>query len=213
MEEGDLKKLDLKGPPKDMGFETWHSYLTAAACSIYRMDPSTINAKPWDGGSSPSLSAPNREQEIALAKEEGLQGDLEHLRLEILNPMVQRIHPDLEVVLEYGDFDPTKAATIYEMRARTDMTINEIRAEQGRRPLGFWISDEDYEQAKDEDKEKHDANPYNNIANPAVQQALAMQQQQAGMDDGQGWDDGEGAAGAAGAGGIYGNEIPDEGEE
>lgn len=193
LEEGQVGKIDLKGTPRDMGFENWHSFLAAASCAVYRMDPSTVNMKPWDSGGRAPLSEGNREQEIALAKEEGLQGDLEHLRLEMLNPIVRRIHPDLCVLLEYGDFDPQKAAQIYEQAIRTDMTPNEVRLEKGRRPLGFWLSDEDYEKASDEEKDKHDANPYNNIANQTIIGALAMQRQTAGFGSGQGYMDDEAA--------------------
>jgi hypothetical protein len=124
---GDIKKIDLKPPNKDMMYEVWTSLLVALATACYRMDPTTINAKPWDGGQSSSLSAPNRNQEIALAKEEGLQADLKHLAGHILTPLARRVHPDLRVMFEYGDFDPEKEARIYEVRSKVDMTRNEVR--------------------------------------------------------------------------------------
>ena len=177
-ENGAITKIDLKAANRDMMYETFLSLQVALAGAIYRMDPSTINAKPWDGGSSPSLSAPNREQEIALAKEEGLQGDLQHLIDSIFNPLAQGCHPDLRVILETGDFDPQKEATIYEIRARTSMTRNEVRLAEGKKPKGFWVTDDAYGALSDEDKKKYDANPWNMPTDPGFAQVIAQQAQQ-----------------------------------
>lgn len=161
-----ITKIDLKANNKDMGFETWLSLLIALTCGTYRMDPSTINAKPWDGGQGASLQAGNREQEIATAKEEGLQGDAQHLVLNILDPIVQQIHPDLLVLMETGDTDPRKDAEVIEIRTRSILTLNEGRMGQGLDPNGFWLSREEYEAASPEDQSKHDLNPWNMPNNP-----------------------------------------------
>jgi len=167
----DLKTIQIKKNPQEMGFQAWISFLFSAQGAIYRMDPSTFNMKPWDGGSNPSLNAPNREKEIALAKEEGLQGDLAHLKRSFLDPFVREIHPDLRLIWHYGDFDPEKENRVNEIRIRVDTTINEIRLEQGRRPLGFCLTDDKYESASDEEKAKHDVNPYNHVQSMAMQSA------------------------------------------
>jgi hypothetical protein len=144
--EGDLKKIDLKPANKEMMYEVWSSLLVALCTACYRMDPTTINAKPWDGGSSPALSAPNRNLEIALAKEEGLQADLRHLADHMLTPLARRVHPDLRVIFEYGDFDPEKEAKIYEIRSKVDMTRNEVRLEMGVKPNGFFLPRDKYDE-------------------------------------------------------------------
>jgi hypothetical protein len=188
-QDGVISKIDLKQSNKEMMYEVWLS-LTLAMCSaVYRMDPSTINAKPWDGGQSSGLGAPNRNMEIALAKEEGLQGDLQHLADTILTPMARRCHPDLRVVFEYGDFDAEKEARVYEVRSRVDMTRNEVRMEQGLEPRGFWVALEDVEGLGDEERDKYDANLWNQPADPGFVNAYAQakqmeqfaQQQEGGM--------------------------------
>lgn len=214
---GLFEKIDLSANPKDMAFEIWASLLIALTTGIYRMDTSSINAKPWDGGSGPKLGEANRQQEINLAKEEGLQGDLGHILENILTPVARRCHPDLRVIAEWGDFDPEREARIYEIRARVDMTRNEVRLEQGLPTQGFYLTTEEYKSASDEDKEKHDDSLWNQPADPtfvnARQQAkqadaFAQQQEQgeeAPPNDGFGGeDDGFGQGGPGGPGGAQG---------
>ena len=163
---GQFEKIDFGATPEDMAFGTWMSMVIALTCAIYRMDPSTINAQPWDGGSGPSLSAPSRGTEIALAKEEGLQGLLQHLSGTVFDVLAHDCDPDLRIMWEYGDYDPEKAARVTEVRTRTVITPNEARMEEGKAPLGFYLPPEKYDIASDEDKARHDDNEYNWIANP-----------------------------------------------
>lgn len=175
--EGAIQKIDLKASPHDMAFETWMSLVMSLGCADYRMDTSTVNFKPWDGGSGPSLSAPNREKEISLAKEEGLQGDLGHLVESVFTPLVQRIHPDLVMVMEYGDYDPMKEAEVHEKQAEVSRTRNDIRVEQGDLPEGFWVEADKREKMSDEDREKYEANPWNWTNNATFGQAMQAIQQ------------------------------------
>lgn len=219
--DGVLQKIDLKPSNKEMMFETWLSLLVAFTCAVYRMDPSTINAKPWEGGSGGSLSAPNREKEIALAKEEGLQGDLTHLVDSILTPLARTCHPDLRVVMEYGDFDPQKEAQVYEAQARVYRTRNEIRLENGEDPKGFWVEPEKYDDLDDEKKKLYDGNPWNWPTDATFMQAInqAAMREQMEQQQGQGQDDGFGeqagpeqGAGADEDGDGFGG-PPEQGDE
>lgn len=188
--DGVLQKIDLKPANREMMFETWMSLLVAMICAVYRMDPSTVNAKPWEGGSGSQLGSINREKEIALAKEEGLQGDLAHLVESILNPLAKTCHPDLRVVLEYGDFDPQKEATVHESQARVHRTRNEIRLEEGDEPKGFWVEPEKYDKLDDEKKKLYDDNPWNWPTDASFLQAknqAAMREQMAGQSQGDGF--------------------------
>lgn len=211
-----VTKIDLGQPQMDVAFEALMSLTLALTTGVYRMDPSVINAKPWDGGAAAHLSEANRTQEIALAKEEGLQGDLGHLLDTLINPLAKRCHPDLRVIAEYGDYDATKEAGLYEINTRTWQTPNEARLEMGRRPLGYFLTDEKYEKASDEEKAKHDANENNQIANTVLAQArsqaaMAAQQQQQpgapGQDDQQpGADDGFGGRDDGFGGAAFGQD-------
>jgi len=213
----DVHSLNVSGRTnKEMQFEIWTSMLFALACAIYRMDPSTINTKPWDGGSGPSLNAPSREREISLAKEEGLRTDLRHLISAMLTPVVQEEHRDLELHLDDGTFDPGKALELNSKAVQTTDTPNEIRVREGKRPLGFFIHDDQWDDASDADKEKHEANVYNHIANATMNgraQFMAMQQQQQQGDSGRGGAAADTPDGAAGDEPGPPGQDPDEGNE
>lgn len=181
MPPGDQKiqVVPLAPPLNEMGFQALLSVCMSLATATYRMHPSTINVRPWEGGSGHSLNQGSQVEEIGLAQEEGLQGDMEHLIDAILNPLAIRCHPDLRVMAWYGDYDAQKEAAIIAQRTQTIMTLNEARVAEGARPQGFWLSDEEYDAADDAKRQKHDDNPYNHIMPIAMAKLQAQQQQQA----------------------------------
>lgn len=174
--DGVLSKIDLRASNRDMMMELWMSVLISMTAAIYRIDVSALNMKPWDTGSG-SLSEPSRAGEIALAKEEGLQGDLSHLTESIFNQIAARVHPDLRVVWEYGGVDVSKEATTNESRAKVDTTRNELRLERGERPMGFWVPPDEYDALTPEKQKKFDANLWNMPSDPSFVSAMQMQQQ------------------------------------
>jgi len=194
--DGTLQKIDLKPNNRDMMFELWMSVLSSLCAAIYRMDMSVVNMKPWDGGSGSSLSEPSREMEIALAKEEGLQGDLQHLADTVFDPLLRTIHPDLRLKWEFGDYDPKKEAELYEVRARTSITRNEVRVAEGQMPMGFYLSDDEYQEASEEDKQKFHDNLWNMPTDPSFASSYmqAKMQEQMADQEQQPQDDGFGAA-------------------
>lgn len=179
-EGGKLEKIDLKASNKDMLMEVFMALQAALCTAVYRMDPSTINARPWDGSGGSHLGGESgRGTEIALAKEEGLQGDLQHLCESTLTPIAQACHPDLMVIMEYGDFDPQKEAAIYEVRARVSLTRNEVRLSEGLEPMGFWLPVDEYNSlAPDsEERKRYEANPWNRPTDPGFSQQLQQAEQ------------------------------------
>lgn len=207
--DGVLQKIDLKANPKDMAYEVFQSLQISLATAVYRMHPSTVNAKAWDGGSTPSISAPSQATEIALAQEEGLRCDLDHLADSMLTPFAQACHPDLRVVWWYGPDDEQREAEIHSKRAAVSMTRNEIRLEQGLRPMGFWMDPLDVSKlsAKDTDDlsdkeaerlDRYEGNLWNQPADPTFVNQFAMARQEAaqaeqgeqGPPDGFGGEDG-----------------------
>jgi len=178
---GAIQKIDLKAPNKDMMYEVWLSLLIALSTAIYRMDPSTVNAKPWDGGQGSRLGEASRGDEIASAKEEGLKGDLEHLGQTVLTPLVQRCHPDLLFEFVYPEDDQASQANLLSTRARTSITRNEVRLLEGLSPMGFWVEPEKMDSLSEKDQAKFDANVWNMPTDPTFvnyQQQKAMQEQQ-----------------------------------
>lgn len=180
-EGGEVKPVPLKQTNREMMFEVFLSLLLSLGCAIYRMHPSTINARPWEGGAAPSLQAPSQEKEIGLAQEEGLVTDLQHLSDNILTPIAQRCHPDLVFKWEFGEEDPQKVASSIEIRTRTVITLNEGRLEAGLDPIGFWCPVDAVDKLSEEDQKKWWRNPYNWINNPAsinaIQSRIAQEDQ------------------------------------
>ncbi len=181
--DGTIQMINLKANNKDMLFEGWMSLLIALCTATYRMDPSTINAKGWDGGRSGGLGEPSQDKKIDLAQEEGLHGDFEHLRDGILNRMAASCHPDLMVIQEYGTIDLQQEGSAFETSARVYRTRNEIRLEAGLAPIGFWVAPEKVEDLSDKEREKYDANPWNlttdSVMSSAMQMAAQAKQQEA----------------------------------
>lgn len=180
-ENGDVTKIDLRESNREMMFEVFLAVLIALSAGIYRMDPSMLNAKPWDGAGGPKLSEPGRGDEQKLAKEEGLQGDMQHLTDSILTPICQRAHPDLLCVWEYGDYDPQEEAKLYDIRTNIDWSRNDVKIMEGESPRGFWMSDDDLEKASDEEQQKYWDNPYNwpkdSVFAGAINSAKTLKQQ------------------------------------
>lgn len=204
-DQGTIQKIDLKPSNKEMMFEVWMSLLIALCTAVYRMDPSTVNAKPWDGGSSPSMQEGNRSQEISLAKEEGLHSDLQWLADNIYTPICRRCHPDLVFVWEFGDYDPHREAEIHAISSKIDMSRNDVRIAKGNKPRGFWLSDNDLDKADDETTDKYNANPWNMPADAPFATVLQQQKQaemQEKMMEGDGF--GGGGMGDPGMGGPPG---------
>lgn len=179
-----IERIELKRSNAEMGFETWLSALTALTCAVYREDPSSINAKPWAGGSGSSLNEANRSQEIELARADGLQSLLGQLTDHILTPMARRCHPDLVVRWHYGEMDPERDAKVYQMRVATDCTPNEARVLRGDAPVPpYWPARELGDRTPAE-QAAHHANPWNHILNPTFASAMAARQQATATDDG-----------------------------
>lgn len=173
-----IQKIDLKQSNREMMYEVWMSLLIALCTAIYRMDPSVINAKPWAGGQGSHLSEPSRENEIRLAHEEGLQGDIGHITENMLNELAQRCHPDIRVRFEYGGQNAKEDADIYEIRSRTDLSLNEVRLQQGEEPWGFYLTPSQYNEASPEDQARHDKNNWNWTRDPGFVSTMTGREQQ-----------------------------------
>lgn len=181
-DNGDLFKIPLKESNREMMFETWLSLLISLICGVYRMDPSTINAKPWEGGGGAALSAPNRNAEIEAAKGEGLLGDLTHLADSILTPLAQKLHPDLRVIFHDGTTDAGAEAEIQTKQVGVWRTPNEVRIENGARPIPPYIPDDQLQQKYESDRaafDEHMANPYNWSQATGIVQAMNLRASQA----------------------------------
>lgn len=172
-----VKSLDLLPQVTEMSFQSQLEWLATMVCAIYQLDPSYANLKPWRAGASPSLSEGSREQEIENSEASGHETELTHHAEALTRILKREIHPDLIVRVEFGKENLTAEERTRKSRVEYDKTRNESRLEAGDRALGFYLDPESYDKASDEDKKRHDANPWNMPKDPVfVQQAAAVQQ-------------------------------------
>lgn len=196
--DGALQRIELGAMAGDMQYGEWMSAITSVACAIYRMDPSTINIKPWDPSGGSKLSEANRSHEIQSAKMEGLIGDLEHLASEVLTPIVQRIHPELVFIFETGEEAARSRAELADMRSKVDITRNEVRIGNGDHPIGFYLDARDVADASDEDQKKYFDNPWNHTTDGQLGTFLNQVAMQKQFGQGGGEQDADGFGGPPG---------------
>lgn len=162
IDEGDVKRVDLKDAPRDMVFPSWTSLLLNLLTAVYRRDPSVINIGAWEGGSGPILSAPSRSLEIALSRSEGHLSDIDHIG-EMLTEFARMCHPDILVRAVTAEDDLARRADLDEKQMGVWKTPNEIRLEHGFRPKGYWVPDEQVADLSPEDAKRYWANAPNLI--------------------------------------------------
>lgn len=129
----DLNVVQVKQSHKDMLFDVYIQKLTNLACAVFRMHPSEINEAPRAGDNSGSLNQASQTKQISMATEEGFEMLLQHHKLEILDPIVERIDPNLCVEWEMGQNEQEQITVTQLYGAIT--TVNERRGMMGLEPL------------------------------------------------------------------------------
>lgn len=200
MEASKVHKIDLKPPPNEMQFMQRVIMTANMVCSIFQEHPSSINFPEFQGGARSPLNERDRSDEIDAAKSAGHKTDLTLIANLLTKIVRDKIHPELIVVCNFGDYDAMSQARLHEVRVKSTHTRNELRVADGERPHGFYLSPDDYDKASDEKKAKHDQNPWNQPDSAVFMQqaqALSMASQ---MGQGQTTEDGVPAQACASAG-------------
>lgn len=148
----DLEVVQLKQNHKDMLFDVYIQKLTNLACAVFRMHPSEINEAARAGDNSGSLNQGSQVKQINMAQEQGLETLLEHEKREVLDPILQRIDPDLCWEWEYGQNEQEQINLTNSYATIT--TVNERRQMMGLDPLkpeeGGDVIDNQFIQAKNQ---------------------------------------------------------------
>lgn len=152
----DIDVIQVKQNHKDMLFDVYIQKLTNLICAIFRMHPSEINEAPRAGDNSGSLNQQSQNKQINMAQEQGLEALLEHFKIHIFDPILERIDPNLRLEWEYGRQEAEQLAIVQQYA--TIATVNEQRTMMGMDEL--------------EDEEEGNA-----IANPAILQMKQAAQQ------------------------------------
>lgn len=130
----DLDVIQVKQNHKDMLFDVYIQKLTNLACAVFRMHPSEINEAPRAGDNSGALTQASQKQQINMSQEQGLETMLEHYKLHIFDPMLERIDPHLRFEWEYGKQEADQLAIVTQYG--TFATVNEQRTMMGLDEIG-----------------------------------------------------------------------------
>lgn len=132
MEE--VKWVPLTGNPVEMGFSEWMRYLVKIICAVYQIDPNEIGIAFKEDRTA--LGGDATEQKNRQSQDKGLYPLLTHLghyiTEEVLKPFDDRF------IFEFvGISGETRSEAIERQKKESEfkLTVNEIRAEDGLRPI------------------------------------------------------------------------------
>ena len=129
----DLDVIQVKQNHKDMLFDVYIQKLTNLVCAVFRMHPSEINEQARAEASNNSLGQSSQKQQINMAQEQGLEALLEHFKLHIFDPLLERIDPHLRLEWEYGKQEADQLALVNQYA--TFAKVNEQRTMMGLEPV------------------------------------------------------------------------------
>lgn len=175
-----IEYISVNQSNRDMEYSQWMNYLVNMVCAIYSIDPSEINF-PNNGGVSGqnSVFESSQEQKLKNSKDKGLKPLLRFIESIINKWVISKFSQDyVFTFVGLDEKSESEKADLDSKRVKTWKTINEIRKENGEKPLenGDILLDPAY---------------INYIQ--AKEQAAAMQQQMGGMpgDEGESEDQGQ----------------------
>lgn len=133
----EIKWIPLTQNHSDMEFNHWMNYLIKIICMIFQIDPVEIGFGMKDeGGSGGSLSGDNTEEKLSASRSKGLIPLLKFFQKFLNKNIIDRIDPDymLEFVAVTNE-DKKNAIKRQSEEIKFKKTLNEIRAEDGLRPI------------------------------------------------------------------------------
>lgn len=116
----------------EMHFSKWMTFLTSIICAIYGMSPAEINFDSFSGGNTSPLSGGDTAEKLAASKDSGLRPLLSYFQ-SLFTDFIIGDFSD-KYVFRWTGLDPEDAARKFE-RAKLTLTVNEMRAEDGRDAL------------------------------------------------------------------------------
>ncbi len=133
----EIKWIPLTQNHSDMEFNHWMNYLIKIICMIYQIDPVEIGFGMKDeGGSGGSLSGDNTEEKASMSRAKGLIPLLKFLQKFLNKHIVDRIDPDYELkFVAVSNDDKKNAIKRQSEEVKFKKSVNEIRAEDGLRPI------------------------------------------------------------------------------
>lgn len=122
----------------EMYFSKWMTFLTSIACGVYGMSPSEINFDSFSGGSTSPLGGSDTAEKLAESKDKGLRPLLTYYQNMISDYIISDFGD--KYCFRWTGLDDADEAKRHETRKLTQ-TIDEMRAEDGRDPIGNGLGD------------------------------------------------------------------------
>ena len=132
----DLQWVNMQNTNRDMEYNAWMDFLIKVACSNFLMDPAEVNFKYGNTGQKGGLQEDSNKEKITESKERGLRPLLRSIESQINQHIVWPMNESFEfsfVGLDAKTQDDM--AKLNQIRVKTSMTIDEIRAEDDLAPL------------------------------------------------------------------------------
>ena len=116
-------------------FAKWMTFLGSIICAIYGIAPDEINFESFTSGAS-SLSGSDTEEKLAFSKDKGLRPLLSYLEGTLSEYVIGEFSDKYE--FQWTGLDEEDEKQVFE-RKKLTMTVNEMRAEDGRDKVdGAW---------------------------------------------------------------------------
>jgi hypothetical protein len=160
-----IDSVKLRETPKDMLFDQMIELAINLKAAAYGAHPSTLNLSMYAGTSGQNgLGSVNTAGEIEFSKEHGLIPSLTDMCEWLTDAIVKPRYDDLKLILVgLKPEDEKQSVDIRTSRVSKWLTKNEARTEEGRSPIGFYLSPEEYNELGENDpkRKQHDTNPWN----------------------------------------------------
>ena len=168
----DITPLSMSN--KDMQFVQWYETIHNIMCAYYGMDPAELRVT-GQGGGAPAMSRENSKDRIEYSKEQGLEPIVTDFFDWVNQGIIFQLDSDFEAEpVGLHNKNTLEQVQIRGQQVQTTRTVNEMRAEEDKAPLG----------------DPQDPNsPYNMPLSPLIVNTLnqrLLQAQQAQQQPGQG---------------------------
>ena len=133
----DLQWINLQMSNRDMEYSAWIDFLIKVCCARYLIAPEEINFSYGNTGQSQAMGQAPIEEKLKASRDLGLRPLVKWWFAQMNANVTSRIHPDFELAPVGFESDGASAeAELDDHRSRVYMTIDEVRAERGKKPLG-----------------------------------------------------------------------------
>lgn len=132
----ELQWISLQMSNRDMEYGQWMDFLIKVCCARYSIAPEEVNFSYGNTGQSQAMGNTSTEEKLKASKDLGLRPLVQWFFTALNTHVVQRIHPDFEVVPVGLDERGVEAeADLLAKQTGVFLTVDEAREQVGMEPL------------------------------------------------------------------------------